>query len=621
MLPIATERLHPIEIIPRDLELDLMATYRRMFSAPPVYLGLVLILAIGTGCGKRTQPQPRFEDFIVSGDLTSNRGPVEAAQVSYADETHFSRPVSRGEVLTSKVKVGSSARLILSGSPIRMARKFKKLDGTLEVTFEGDGWSESRSLPAPDIAEWWVQEVDLSHLEGKDFTIRLEAKLPRKRGLNLRDFYVEHRREVPLRPKPVPQVLLISVDTLRADALSIFGGKNLTPHLDRFTAESQAWSPHYSAAGWTKPAHAALLTGQPADVYGGMEGSIDPEVTTLAERFQRAGFRTGGLVHDCVWLNPQFGFARGFEEYQSVRWQLAKTTRQTINWLADHHDQPFFFFSHTFEVHSDFHRIPYESEGIDRAAVQEKFGAKAYGCREHRCASGLLAAIDRGEIARLDRENETLEFLYGRSVEYLDSQLGVLFDSLREMGLYDDMTIVLTSDHGESFFEHGELLHGNPWQQILHVPLLIKWPAGRFAGELRSQPSSALDLAPTLLESLGLDSQGLAGVSLLNRRLDRPIFAGTHWRVVVQEDLKAIFNYQGVPARLFDLSTDPEELRDLHGERPQETAALQELLKQSRQAFRRRQEEAQRLHSQAEATGLTEADKERLRSLGYLGGD
>ncbi|MCH9650542.1 MAG: sulfatase [Deltaproteobacteria bacterium] len=587
----------------------------------PVCLGLALLLALGAGCGERTQPQPRFEDFIVSGEFTSNRGVVEPAQVSFADETHFSRFVGRGEVLTAQVQVGSSARLVLSGSLLRIARKFKQLDGTLEVTLEGDGWSQSHSLHLADKPEWWTQEVDLSHLAGENLTIRLEAKLPRKRGLHLRDFYVEHRRDVALRRKAVPQVLLISVDTLRADALGAFGGKNVTPHLDRFAAEGQTWSPHYSAAGWTKPSHAALLTGQPADVYGGMEGTIDPDVTTLAERFQRAGFRTGGLVHDCVWLNPQFGFDRGFEDYQSVRWQLAKTTRQTINWLAEHHDQPFFFFSHTFEVHSDFHRIPYESEGIDRAVVQERFGPKAYGCREHRCASGLLAAIDRGEIAKLDREAETLKFLYGKSVEYLDSQLGLLFDSLREMGLYDDMTIVLTSDHGESFFEHDELLHGNPWQQILHVPLIIKWPAGRFAGEQRTQPSSALDVAPTLLESLDLDSQGLAGVSLLNRRLDRPIFAGTHWRVVIQEDLKAIFNYQGVPARLFDLSEDPEELHNLHAERRQETAALHHLLTQSRQAFRRRQEEAQRLRSQAGATGLTEADKERLRSLGYLGGE
>ncbi len=613
-----------------------MTAPRSSLRGPCIGLGGALILILGLVGGCRS-PQPErtyFEDLLLDETLWSHREQPPATS-RCGDETHFALELFDGDDITFEIPLGSSPQLTVGGCIERADHRIGPAQGTLRLWAEeaGDrGNPDSEPRDVLRIARgqrWFSKTYDLKELAGKSLRVHLRLDLGEKQSFYLRDLHIAHSQPGPptvpaSRPEAetisrVPQILLISIDTLRSDALGIYGSSNATPNLDALAAEGQTFLNHYAAATWTKPSHASLLTGHPPTVGSGLDSPLDPRVTTLAERFQRQGLATAGLVHDCVWLNPKFGFDRGFDEYRSVRWQLPKLVRQVSNWIGDHRDRPFFFFSHNFEVHSDFHRLPYESPDMDIVTVKKLFGYVRYGCRNARCGSRRLTAINNGAEELLPGEEETLRYLYDRGVEFMDQQLGLLFDELRAQGSWDNLMVVVTSDHGESFGEHGEFLHKSPWEEILRVPLIIKWPGGRFAGDRRSQATSALDVAPTLLEAYGFERSGIVGTPLLSRRQDLPVFAGTVWPVVIRDHLKAVFQNDG-EYRLYDLEADPQELRDLSSERPDALGSLEHLARQYRKAYPLSRAEARKLPKQPPGGNLTQEDRQRLKSLGYLGG-
>jgi arylsulfatase A-like enzyme len=420
---------------------------------------------------------------------------------------------------------------------------------------------------------------------------------------------------------------LISVDTLRWDAVGAFGGSVATPHLDRFAAEAEIWTRHYAAASWTKPSHASMLTGFHPDTHRAVQlnDAIDPAIPTLAERFRVAGITTSALVFDCAWLSPRWGFGKGFDSYQVTRWRAGRQTRRVSEWVLAHRDEPFFFFFHTFEPHSDFKLLPYEAPGLNQMAIAESFGVSDFGCRKGRCASRLLNArcasrllnaLYRDEVPREPLDTEILRHSYDAGVRYLDASLGTLFDSLRSSGLWNQMLVVVTSDHGEEFAEHGGFGHHTLYEEILRVPLLVKWPRGNHAGTINEALSSSVDLAPTLLEVAGLPADDLPGDHLRRRPAGAPVFAGTLARAVVRGDDKGIFGGAG-PRRVFDLAADPDEelnLADLDSRRSRE---LETLLREHR---RQAQELFRRIGSQRESGEivLSERERERLKAFGYL---
>ena len=419
--------------------------------------------------------------------------------------------------------------------------------------------------------------------------------------------------------RPV-QILFISVDTLREDGIAALGGVAETPNLDALVAESQTWSPHYSAATWTQPSHATLLTGQYPPLHGvqNPRDMIHPGVTTLAERMRAGGLLTAARVYDCVWLDPKFGFDRGFDDYGVRPYGVGKMVREVSNWMVDHRDQPFFFFFHNFEPHSDFSQLPYEAPGITKFDVQERYGFESFGCREGLCSSGLLQKLETGEMEPLEGELEVLDELYRQGIGYTDLQLGKLFARLKALGMWDRMMIVLTSDHGEAFEAAGRVMHGGTWEEVLRVPLVIKWPAGESAGERRNLPTSSIDLAPTLLSAAGFEADGLPGVDLRIKRRATPIFAGTVERVVLSEGWKGVFRPQS-PIRLFHLEEDPKELNNLAESHPLDRERLHDLLRRWTESLKPRLEARNRRASfKSSGEDLTQEEIQRLKSLGYL---
>jgi len=608
-------------------------------------LAPTLLALLALACARAPEEAaPVFADAVVGDPL--------AAVVFCGEEARFSRELAAGEELVTELPSSGGGRLLLGGCV--EGPSTPETPGHLEVQVEavspaGGAVPLALDLDLPAAGGRWSGELDLADLAATGapaparIRVRLRPVLGAGGRLTVRDLALRHKpllatpaRESERgatgrgRPGPGQQVLVISVDTLRPDGLSALGGPWSTPELDRFVSGAELWEPHYAASGWTKPSHASLLTGESPIVHKAStaEGFIHPGIRLISEDFRDAGFATAGIFAECGWLAPKFGFSRGFDHYRSLPWTLPQMVRHAVNWIEAHRDEPFFLFFHTFEAHSDYHQLPYEAPGIGVATVEARFGLPSYGCREGVCASRMLDRMHAGELPPLPREGEALAFLYGEGVRHLDGGLGRLFAELSELGLFDSMLIVLTSDHGESLLEHGEPLHANPWQDVVRVPLAIKWPRGHFAGERREIPTTALDLAPTLLAAAGLPARDLPGTDL--RRLahdaradepgpERPIFNWGEWKVVVAGPWKLAVSGREGKVLLFHLPTDPREENNLAGEELERVRELQELLDQRLEEEKGRYRKRARPGELGEAPALSQEEVERLKALGYLG--
>jgi hypothetical protein len=586
---------------------------------------LTLAVLGAAACGSETVIVQSV-DLIAGGGLEVDGRRLAADERFFADETWVAVRVEAGAHVTAGIELHRQPNLELAGAVTCDSSVPAPGEGLLEVTVGlQDRSPVRRTIPVDSSLGWWQQRVDLAELSGEQVTLDLEARLPEGCALLLRDATVHHlvRSKKPpqkLPQKPPIQVLLISVDTLREDSAgSVFGGDLETPNLERLAAEAEVWTGHYAAASWTKPSHASMLTGYYPSTHRAqlLNQAMDPAIPTLAERLRVAGFSTAALVFDCGWLSPRWGFAKGFDSYQVSRWRADRQARAAANWVLKRRGESFFFFLHTFEPHADRHVLPYEAPGINQRVIAEVFGVDGFGCRKGLCSSRFLQGLLRGKFPFEPQDVEILRHTYGSGVQYLDESLGMLFDTLRRSGMWDQMLIVVTSDHGEEFMEHGGLGHKTLFDEIVRVPLFIKWPDGDRGGVENRMPCSAVDLAPTLLEFAGLPTGDLPGTHLHLRDEEAPVFAGVLDRAVVADGYKAIFGYPEKPPLLFHLTDDPGELTNLAASEADRLRTLVDLL-------RAQNEEALALHqrigsgSESGEVVLSPVERERLEAFGYL---
>jgi arylsulfatase A-like enzyme len=415
-------------------------------------------------------------------------------------------------------------------------------------------------------------------------------------------------------PPTLRNVILISVDTLRADHLGAYGHPRPTsPNLDAFAAAGVVFEDVSSTSPWTLPAHTSLFTGRYLRGHGvHTEGHRLPDdVPTLAAILKERGFATGAVVNT-LFLSPRFGVARGFDHYgviesdQSPEGAARRVTDAAIAWLEDR-SEPFFLFVHHFDVHSDYRSLP----------QHERRFAPEPGRFDGRTIQLLLAIRGDKPIDAADALH--LAKLYDAGIFQLDAELARFFAWLRERGRLEDTLVIVTSDHGEEFLEHGGLLHGSThYQELLRVPLLLGG-AGVPAGVRIAAPVSTVDVAPTVLSLLGVPAPpGVDGIDLspLWRGEDadpgRALMAEAAspvLRTVRRGRHKLIIRAENGDRELYDLSEDPGESRDL--------ASTQTELADSLAA------EAVGLARAARepepAAELTPEQKAHLRSLGYLG--
>lgn len=408
-------------------------------------------------------------------------------------------------------------------------------------------------------------------------------------------------------PRP-PSVILISLDTLRADRLGCYGyrrpdGQPTSPHLDAFAAESLCFEQARSTAPYTLPSHASMFTGQFPRAHGVSQfGSrLSPAVHELLPvQFASAGYRTAAFTAG-GFLSYENGFHHGFDRYSildpfltaedPLRQQLPLAGQRAFNdamfarhdrariedWIGAHDQQSFFLFVHSYLTHSYFP----PRELAERFVTADPLGVVS--------SDRNVKLLDR-ESARLGTPPPpaavaTLEDLYDATVAAADAEVGALLRCLETLGLAGSTIVVITSDHGEEFGEHGGLLHGRSvYEEMMRVPLLVRIPG--VAPRRVAQPVDLTDLAPTLLAAANLPRlRNTHGMDLRERvrrgQFRQPGFAEVDARMLTERyalyrgGYKLISNpetaveedaYQSRrPPRfeLFDLRQDPFEQRNL----------------------------------------------------------
>jgi arylsulfatase A-like enzyme len=416
-----------------------------------------------------------------------------------------------------------------------------------------------------------------------------------------------------LDPDGPPLVILISIDTLRADHLGCYGyGKNTSPHVDRFREDAILFRNAIAQASSTLPSHASILSSLIPWHHGARfstKTALAEEVVTLTEVLKDRGYVTvsmngGGQV------SAPFGIAQGFDIYKTERKGdvFSRTVERALPSLARHGDGRLFLFLHTYEVHG-----PYTPS---RACLR-KLGPAPESDLPRRLNNELRERINRGEVSIEPEDVRAVVHAYDAEIRSMDEGFGKLIRILKGVGIYDRSLIVFTSDHGEEFREHGILAqHSHSlYDELLRVPLLVKLPRSRHAGTTVESLAGGIDVAPTILEALGLPiPASFQGRSLL------PDIEGTS-----PEDLVVVSLRDTPPERrvasirtdrwklydgkLFDLESDPLETRDVSGDHPELVALLADRL--------RRILEARTAPTGGEAR-LSDQTLQRLVELGYL---
>lgn len=424
-------------------------------------------------------------------------------------------------------------------------------------------------------------------------SIPLIANMPIFKDLNIK----------PMVSRDKPNVLLISIDTLRADALSCYGNdRTNTVNLDSLAKGGVRFANAYSQSPWTLPSIGSFMT----SLYPTTSGlnrplkRLDSNRETIAEAFRKAGYNTVAVITN-GWNKPNFGMDLGFENYHfqgDAMWILSFNNsiwfksfaafynlfvRNEIlhgamnpnrgNILADiaakkigsYRDTNFFMWVHLLDPH-DPYAPPREIRQQFSAGYRGRFGV----------TSGRVNNFRMGVMLE-EKEKEQIKNLYLGEVQYVDIQVGKILDALKKNGVYDNTVIIVISDHGEEFWEHNSVTHGHNlyWHQ-LHVPFLLKWQGAGFGPKVIEERVALLDLKPTLLSLCGIDAGELMqGMDLrgiiygddteLKERLDnRELFAEA---LIYFEEQKGVFdgNFKYVYSEmthkeeLYDLNKDPFE--------------------------------------------------------------
>jgi len=437
-----------------------------------------------------------------------------------------------------------------------------------------------------------------------------------------------------------PNVVLVMVDTLRADRLSAYGyADGKTPHIDALAADGTRFAKNFAQASWTRPSVATILTGLYPSSHGAVHKAdlLPDRVDTVAEALTFFGYRTVGFPNN-VNVSESFNFQQGFQEYHYLAPALffgaseaaAKltlynglrlvrerffaqrvdvehyyqpadvVTDRVLGWIDTHRTgPPFFLYAHYMDPHDPYMVHPFNGEGYARVALPNP----------------------SPDLAR------RLSEVYDGEVRYLDEHLGRLVAGLRERGIYDDTIIVLTSDHGEEFHEHGGWWHGTTlYDEQTHVPLIVKPARGGARGAVVDSMTTNLDVTPTILGAVGapippvmqgraLALDGAAGAPQ-EKVFSEEDFEGNVLQAVRTPTWKLIIANDGnprglAPNELFHLGEDPGERDNRAGAEPQHLEEMRAMLGRSVLEAR--------AHEGAGAqTDVDEITKDRLKALGYL---
>jgi arylsulfatase A-like enzyme len=442
-------------------------------------------------------------------------------------------------------------------------------------------------------------------------------------------------------PANAPNIILLMVDTLRADRLGAYGyAKAKTPHMDSLATEGVRGARGFAQASWTRPSVATIFTALYPSSHGAIhKADILPDrVETIAEALTKGGYWASGFPNN-INVTAAFNFQQGFDEFTYLAPELffwadepaAKLTiynglrlvrerffarrvivynyyqpaevvvDRAVEWLDGPNARkgPFFLYLHFMDPHDPYFVHPYDGVGYARVANPNP----------------------PADVAQKYSD------LYDGEIAYLDAQVGRLIDDLKKRGLYDKTLIVLTADHGEEFHEHGGWWHGTTlYDEQTHVPILMKPVAGGARGTVIEELTTSLDIAPTMLAAAGLPIPPvMQGHALPLNGTEAParenVFSeedleGNSLQAIRSKTTKLITANKGNPrglkeTELYDVATDPGEQKDLASTDPV-------LVETMRAALGKAYLVAQAHKGAGGQVDVDAATKERLRALGYL---
>ncbi len=466
-----------------------------------------------------------------------------------------------------------------------------------------------------------------------------------------------------------PNIILISIDTLRADHLSCYGyHKKTTPHIDRIAGEGTIFRRNYSTGVWTPPGHASMLTGLYVSEHGVHgENRLNKNIPTIATKLKENGYQTSGFVNNSQ-VGELVGFDKGHDTFMEI-WKgekpgstaerIIKGVKRRIrkklgyedmgarktndlfkSWVVDKIDRssPFYTFLHYIEPHNPLSPPrTYKNKFMNKPLKNvdmKKIEKVAY--------NPLVCYIEDQNLNK--EEIELLKVLYDSEIAYTDSIVGEIIDILKKEGMYDNTMIIITSDHGEHFGEHGHWSHvASLYNEVLHIPLIIKFPKDTKHISEVNACTQLVDIFPTVMEITGVPFDNVtktSGVSLvygsnnetslhhhvfaewegrvpyfIQNRLDTPgcsvnisNITNKMWMVSDGEQ-KYIYADNG-NREFYDLKKDINEQNNLIDQNRESADKMAAVLSEWRKASGAKEDQEQR--------EMNEETKKNLEALGYM---
>jgi arylsulfatase A-like enzyme len=547
--------------------------------------------------------------------------PVAVEHHNLQGETRHTLALRYGTRLRIPVLVPAHSPRLQFG----LARGQSTAAAELRISIE-DGQSRANLLAerVDRSSGWQDREIPLAAHAGKTCELFLEVESTGEGILRLSNPILIGQ------PHPMPNVVIYLVDCLRGD----HDGRDrhqasLTPHMDAFAAEGVRFLRAYSNGCTTKLSVPSLMSSNPIAATGVRQAagmSVLPAVfVTLPEALRAAGYATAAVTANSnlgTYSGTHQGFSWIYDQVVSHGERRAHRASDpdldgahivdtALDWLARHRQRRFFLYVHTLDSHG-----PYDPP----AAFRKHFDA---------LVGGTPAARDTVRLDPRWVDHPTAEgrrILYDGTVQYSDELFGRFLDGLRQLGLSGETLVILTSDHGEYFGEHGLWTHRPPpFVQGTHIPLIVRWPEGIPAGLRIEDHVQLMDIMPTVLQTTGLNHESpvLQGRSLLPMIRDRATEAFADRPVFVEGDFRASvhigrFHYMGGRNVLYDLQSDPQEIRALSplGLAFGAKAALRRLIDEYQRTY-------SLFHHRMRRAGndqgvLSPHSLDQLRALGYI---
>lgn len=450
----------------------------------------------------------------------------------------------------------------------------------------------------------------------------------------------------------MPNVLMVVIDTLRADHVGAYGYEySTTPNIDLLADRAVVFETVVSQAPWTAPAMASLFTGLYPSVHGldggivwaegasssagnlpfAVQKTLPPGHRTLAEVFRDAGYMTAGFVSN-LYVNSIFGFAQGFDHFDDeytdynfdqgdVKRRAETTNKRLFEWLREGVEEPFFLLVHYNDPHWPYDPPP---------PYGRAFIAGYHGSLTPTTTREVVVTHHEVPPPISDQDLAYIVGLYDGEIQYVDAHLGQLLGAVRGLPTKRDLVTVLTSDHGEEFLDHGAFNHGYTlYEEQTLVPFIVSAP-GSFDRRRVSQQVRLIDAAPTLLELAGVDIrntrfQGRSLVPLMAGSSLEPLDAfseatniGSQSALRSTDSQKLIHSLIDPKWQLFDLGSDPRELHDLAEQRAERLRELTVRLEAWREANRSLRGQINIAGTGVDRVVLDEEMQKGLRALGYI---